>query len=165
MRFLAALTAVVVTGCLKETGNHEPKTVQANEACKPYMEIGAHCRISLTNLIVTPERYIGVDVVFTGFLAGGGLPGRIFLSRESWRLRDEASSVVLVPSRANFELIRAQGDAMKYNYVSVMGKVDWVRTARAPYVAVVPERISLVHQERSFSSRENRMILEEKSPR
>ena len=79
--------------------------------------------ISMTRLIVTPEKYAGKMVLFTGFLALDPTEERIYLSKEDYELLNFENSIRI----SNIDKVRDYIKKYDLKYVHVRGVLHKVK--------------------------------------
>jgi hypothetical protein len=130
---------------------HESISEHAKEnRCEPYIRLKAHCNIPMVALLSTPERYTGIEVATIGYLAGDPIPSNLFLSKDSWKAGDLASTIKLAPDPNGLGQIEKDIARFNSNYVQISGVVLPLNTSRSRNVTIKPNRITLVLKDNAY---------------
>lgn len=157
------IAALALCACSLGDGDSSVDSQTSLQRCRDWIETGVPCDLPIGALLATPERYEGRDVAFIGFLAGGGVPGVVYPTREQWLARDKASSIRLTIDEADFaKWVRAEDT--KYTFVQVQGRLDPIGGGRQPNVHVRVVRLMTVRNIETYSESELKRIEEERHP-
>ncbi|MCD9125997.1 hypothetical protein LUR55_09375 [Luteimonas sp. C4P040a] len=125
-----AALGILLSGCGKDIDS-----AAENEQCKPYEKAGVPCHVPIAAVFAEPQSFLSTDIQVFGFLASGSTPASLFMSRESWAMGDQASSMRL--ESAVPDVLTSFQDA-NVSYVAVSGRLTAGRRpeARQPYLTL-----------------------------